>query len=310
MSDLPAILKGGFFGIDDLDNQSFTDISKFDDNIKFLFIEGETDNRIERRDTSFLLSRNFGKFYYNPNNIIDLSDINDPPAYNQGAVNNNDTTYMDFVAMKKVIYIPIHINNDGSDQVLILLYEIELPKIGSDTETNKDLKSNDENFKTCVYALSDLVTDQLITVKNQGIDLFRSRKNLAAFMSATGRKQINETDEVSITPGTENVVNNPIVKSFESTMGEGLAGTISEFSIGFERDIPWELKDGSRAPIAVKITLGMSVIHDILPGLDSKGIMTAPTYRVGDINRNLFGASVYEELGNYDSYTNGIVEKK
>ncbi len=292
-----------------LDDDTFTSIDEYDDNFKFLYIKDETDTVIDRRLASVGLSRDFGEFYYNSTDEIDLKDINNPPDYST-EVTNNDSKYMSTgEEMKKIIYIPVHIDNDGSEQVLILLYEVNLPDTTSFQRNDTSTSTDSQNFQFCIEALSDIISGRLVGVRDAGVELFRRSKNLDAFMSATGRKQINAADEVSIAEGTENIVNNPIVKSFESTLGEGLAGTISEFAVGFERDIPWELKDGSRAPIAVKISLGMSVIHDILPGLDDKGIMRAPTYRVGGINKQLFGSSVYDELDEFSTYTNEIKKK-
>lgn len=79
--------------------------------------------------------------------------------------------------------------------------------------------------------------------------------------------------------------NNPIMKAFKSSGGKGLAGVITNFKIDYgESKGNWGL-DGSsflRAPMFVTINLGMSVIHDITPGLDAKGIMLAPVWPVGN----------------------------
>ena len=75
---------------------------------------------------------------------------------------------------------------------------------------------------------------------------------------------------------------NPIFKSFESTMGRGIAVAIN--SIGLEwklNSAPWNLEPGSRAPRMCEISLGLIPIHDITPGLDHQGINRAPIYKVG-----------------------------
>jgi hypothetical protein len=73
---------------------------------------------------------------------------------------------------------------------------------------------------------------------------------------------------------------NSIVRSFESTMGKGLAGVIT--SMGFEwLTGTWEIGPGSTAPKLCKIKIEFKPIHDITPGLDSNGFNRAPIYGVG-----------------------------
>jgi hypothetical protein len=82
-------------------------------------------------------------------------------------------------------------------------------------------------------------------------------------------------------------LNNPITAGFATTMGKGLAGMISSFSVDFSAELPWEIDRGSRAPIYTKITMQFKPIHDIAPGLDHNGMMRAPVYRVGNTVRSL-----------------------
>lgn len=75
---------------------------------------------------------------------------------------------------------------------------------------------------------------------------------------------------------------NPIVKAFESTRGKGLAGFIMGLRFDWS-DARWETgRHNARAPMSVKISMDFSPIHDLNPGLDSEGFMTAPVYDVGD----------------------------
>lgn len=83
---------------------------------------------------------------------------------------------------------------------------------------------------------------------------------------------------------------NPILKSFSSTYGKGLAGVVTEFKIDYgDAKGGWGTDGVLRAPKFVTITLGMSVIHDIPLGLDSNGIMNAPIWPVGDMSRAIGG---------------------
>jgi hypothetical protein len=85
-----------------------------------------------------------------------------------------------------------------------------------------------------------------------------------------------------------NADRNPIMKSFEENgAGGGLAVVCK--SMGFDwNDSRWdtnytEARSNSRAPMWLKVTMGMSVIHDIVPGISADGYMTAPVYPVGTI---------------------------
>jgi len=85
---------------------------------------------------------------------------------------------------------------------------------------------------------------------------------------------------------------NPILKSFSSTYGKGLAGVVTEFKVDYgEAKGAWGTNGNSflRAPKFVTINLGMQVIHDIPLGLDANGIMNAPIWSVGNMSRQLGG---------------------
>ena len=79
--------------------------------------------------------------------------------------------------------------------------------------------------------------------------------------------------------------NNPILKAFNSTAGNGLAGVITSFKVDYkESDKRWgiDFNNKLRAPMYVTISVTMAVIHDIPLGLDSNGIMNAPIWPVGN----------------------------
>lgn len=114
---------------------------------------------------------------------------------------------------------------------------------------------------------------------------------------------------------------NPIFKSFESTMGRGIAVAIN--SIGLEwklNSAPWNLEPGARAPRMCEISLGLIPIHDITPGLDHNGINRAPIYKVGS-SRDGTGDVWYNdeefdkltssiEIGHSNALAGGHHEKK
>jgi hypothetical protein len=83
---------------------------------------------------------------------------------------------------------------------------------------------------------------------------------------------------------------NPVTRAFETNMGRGLAGTLGGVNFNWmSDDYPWETSFNSRAPIGVDITLTLSVIHDIPPGLDHSGYNRAPLYNVGNIMKEVSG---------------------
>ena len=81
---------------------------------------------------------------------------------------------------------------------------------------------------------------------------------------------------------------NYLVRSFESSMGRGLAGFITE--IGFDwADSTWETTAGMRAPQMLKVSISFSPIHDIPLGLDADGMMRSVPYNVGKASRLIGG---------------------
>ena len=102
--------------------------------------------------------------------------------------------------------------------------------------------------------------------------------------------------------------NNPYVRAYETTMGRGLAGVLSGLQFSWlSEEFTWETDYNSRAPIGVKITFNMAVIHDIPPGIDHAGYNRAPIYNVGDIMKKISG-DVYDDYGQL-SKSNFIKQK-
>lgn len=84
---------------------------------------------------------------------------------------------------------------------------------------------------------------------------------------------------------TEGAGANPIMQSFENNKGKGLAGFVTRMDIDW-KEATWETeyssqRKSSRAPMMCKISMQFLPIHDITPGIDSDGFMTAPVYPVG-----------------------------
>ncbi len=79
---------------------------------------------------------------------------------------------------------------------------------------------------------------------------------------------------------TNNDKANPIIKSFESSRGRGLAGFMTELSFDWA-EAPWDVKWGKRAPQWMKVSITFKPIHDVPMGLDSTGMMRSVAYPVG-----------------------------
>ena len=88
---------------------------------------------------------------------------------------------------------------------------------------------------------------------------------------------------------------NPVVKSFESSQGRGLAGAITSLTYEWLNEgYTWETTQGRRAPKVCKVSINFSPIHDIPMGLDSDGFARAVPYPVGSPTRATFFPELYE----------------
>lgn len=112
------------------------------------------------------------------------------------------------------------------------------------------------------------------------------------------KAQDEQTDKIpgvagTITPGGNsmtstqfyNADSNAIIRSFESTMGKGLAAVCTSLKFNWmTADAPWgagEDGPGYRAPRYCTVEMQFDVMHDIAPGLDADGFNRAPIYPVG-----------------------------
>ena len=90
--------------------------------------------------------------------------------------------------------------------------------------------------------------------------------------------------------------NNPFVRGMETTMGRGLAGKLGGITFDWISEFPWETDYNARAPMGVKISFSLDVIHDLPPGLDNSGFNRAPLYNVGNIMKGI-SSDVYSDDG-------------
>lgn len=73
---------------------------------------------------------------------------------------------------------------------------------------------------------------------------------------------------------------NSLVKSFSSTAGKGLAGTIDNLSFNWYEGVLWETSPGKKAPQMCQVSISFTPIHDVSPGIDWMGANRAPVYPV------------------------------
>lgn len=98
---------------------------------------------------------------------------------------------------------------------------------------------------------------------------------------------------------------NPIMQAFESTAGKGMAVAFKGVDIDWGGST-WETtwapdRPYSRAPMWLKISMNGTVIHDIVPGLDSDGFTRAAAYQVGkysNATNNVYIVDYNEERAN------------
>ena len=107
-----------------------------------------------------------------------------------------------------------------------------------------------------------------------------------------------EFDAQSATQEFFNPDNNPILRSFESAMGKGIAGFFKSMRMDYEQARWATDKLNGRAPMLVKISMEFALIHDLQPGLSSDGFMSAPIWNVGNIMKNLTGDPTREDTFN------------
>lgn len=149
----------------------------------------------------------------------------------------------------------------------------------------------------------------VISGKTYGVERSKIKDVAGGYTTAAQTKvegQTEQTKEVggsvgTITPDGNSMTaaefyhsdKNAIIRSFESTMGKGLAAVCTSLKFGW-MDAPWgagEDGPGYRAPRYCTVDMQFDVMHDIAPGLDADGFNRAPIYPVGDtIPRIIEGA--------------------
>lgn len=74
---------------------------------------------------------------------------------------------------------------------------------------------------------------------------------------------------------------NALVRSFKQSGGKGLAAAIDSLNFDWYSGVLWETKfAGWKAPMSCKVSISLSPMHDISPGIDHNGYNRAPVYPV------------------------------
>ena len=74
-----------------------------------------------------------------------------------------------------------------------------------------------------------------------------------------------------------------LAKSFSERGGKGLPGVITAIDLGnfVSDEHTWGNDEGYRAPKFMEVTIQFSPLHDLPPGIDSSGHLTAASYGDG-----------------------------
>lgn len=166
-------------------------------------------------------------------------------------------------------------------------------------------KQNIDILKNARYKLFEQTELEKEKIKNGTGDI---KKQLAE-ITEKSIKQINEftnsikiiKEEIERTDYSK--INNPITYAYESTLGRGLAGHITSLGIDWDQETPWDIDEGNRAPMFVKISIGFSPVHDIPLGLDHNGTMRAVPYMVGSKVKGLYNNESFNF--NENEFTSG-----
>ena len=105
---------------------------------------------------------------------------------------------------------------------------------------------------------------------------------------------------------------NSVIRSFESTMGMGLAAVVTQLQFTWMDGLWGAGEDGPgyRAPRSCKVQMSFEPIHDIAPGLDHEGLNRAPIYPVGGLVNALVEGGITNPYGvGSESYLNGFEKK-
>ena len=201
-------------------------------------------------------------------NVILNEKFNPPPNANSWALDSDliECNYINTISNGIVLDFMTH-NSSRSNTIL------------------NTLVAKNGNQKTITIPISDFQSMIDVGDTAHAIEVELNGLQSEQRVQEQGLQDLNPTEFFDDTK-------NPILKSFSSTYGKGLAGVVTEFKVDYgEAKGAWGTDGGKflRGPKFVTINLGMQVIHDIPLGLDANGIMNAPIWSVGNMSRDIGG---------------------
>lgn len=132
------------------------------------------------------------------------------------------------------------------------------------------------------------------------IDVSKMKNDFAKYLDPSVIEDVDQDTKQAL-EDFFNQQSNSIVKSFEHVAGKGLACTIDSLNFGWLDGMIWETDSYvGRAPKMCKVTMNLTPIHDIAPGIDSSGMNRAPVYNVGNVIRGMSPESNTTGLKNFD----------
>lgn len=230
-------------------------------------IEAETEARAVTRDKADEFIKNFGA------DIESKTRVLLQPSKNEDVDSANERLAGASLLLKpRGFGLPFRRENG---QRVSLAIEKDIPVV------IKQVLDDFMTFKVSLRQDSGILIDDLIVTKN---DL---RYNPSEIVKGPNLSSVEKfrsgPNQLESTATFFDARNNPVVRSFESTQGKGLAGVIK--SINFDWFTPsWEISKDAKAPQWCKIDIQFAPIHDIPPGIDSDGFNRAPIYPVGAVS--------------------------
>jgi hypothetical protein len=169
------------------------------------------------------------------------------------------------------------VNDEGEIVVPEQFANENVTSVGLNQDGEPSLLSGNDRELHSQYLASLTRIDQIVneTVSNS---------------NATIRASILEYNSYVSTINAINRGNALIRRSFTNIGGRGLPGVVSNLQFALIDEFPWEIEPGLRAPQGFKISFTFQVMHDLPPGLDSRGEMRpvyAPKIQDGPIGRRL-----------------------
>lgn len=135
-------------------------------------------------------------------------------------------------------------------------------------------------------------------------ELMKKVKQEVLDLCAAAKVVVEDSSMNSIIDGTGirsfmNPASNPIVRSFNVSGGQGLAGVITQLTFDYS-DALWGTTNDSpggedlklRAPKLITVTVQFSPIHDLPLGLNYKGEMFAPSHPVGALSAHRLDSNI------------------